>query len=385
MAGRRICTGDIEPLLEGLAIMGTGGGGNPEWGRAILANDLTRGRELWLVSPDDIPDDALVVSGGMMGSVKTLESLSIEELIARWEARFELLAATSLMEDYLGRKVEYVVPFEAGGLNTPVIMSLAARLGIKAVDGDGLGRSAPETHMSTFLGHGISLTPMSLVDTLGNGIVVTDQVAVTFADEIGRWMVTRGGGMGANNHYPMTGKQLRESVIPDTSSMALALGGEVIAARRSGGDPLVAARDALKGMDLFRGRVTSIRGDDRGGFYVTEVVLAGEGPRAGREARLIIKNETMVLWIEGRLRAVFPDLVCMLDPTTGAGIMSVDLVAGKEVALLGAACHARLRRAAATPIGRSAFGGSRYGYPDIAHVPIEQLGGMTGGGQGSGG
>jgi DUF917 family protein len=385
VAGRRILNDDIDPLLEGLAIMGTGGGGSPEWGRAILANDLARGRELWLISPGDIPDDALVVSGGLMGSVKTLESMSIEQLMARWEARFDLLAATSLMEDYLGRKVEYVVPFEAGGLNTPVIMSLAARLGIKAVDGDGLGRSAPETHMSAFLGHGISLTPMSLVDTLGNAIVVTDQFAATFADEIGRWMVTRGGGMGANNHYPMTGKQLKESVIPGTSSMALALGREVIAARRSGRDPLVAARDALKGVDLFRGRVTTVRGEDRGGFYITEVALTGEGPWAGREARLIIKNETMVLGIDGRLRAIFPDLVCMLEPATGAGIMSVDLVAGKEVALLGAACHARLRRAAAAPAGRSAFGGSRYGHPEIVHVPIEQLGDPIGGGQGSGG
>ncbi|HSW10265.1 MAG TPA: DUF917 domain-containing protein [Bacillota bacterium] len=384
MAGRRVAIDDIEPLLEGLAIMGTGGGGNPEWGRAILANDLARGRELWLVSPGDIPDDALVVSGGLMGSVKTLEGMSIEDLVARWETRFELLVATSLMEDYLGRKVEYVVPFEAGGLNTPAIMSLAARLGIKTVDGDGLGRSAPETHMSSFLGHGISLTPMSLVDTHGNAIVVTDQVAPTFADEIGRWMVTRGGGMGANNHYPMTGKQLKASVIPDTSSLALALGRTIMAARQSGRDPRRAAMAALGGVDLFQGKVTSLRGEDRGGFYITEVVLAGDGPHAGREARMVIKNETMVLWIDGRLRAVFPDLVCMLDPATGAGIMSVDLAVGKGVALLGTACHARLRHAATTPAGRSAFGGARYGHPYLAYAPIEQLGPESGGSPRSG-
>jgi DUF917 family protein len=373
MADRRIAADDIEPLLEGLAIMGTGGGGNPAWGRAILANDIARGRELWLVSPDDIPDDALVVSGGLMGSVKTLESMSIEDLISRWESRFELLGATSLMEGHLGRKVDYVVPFEAGGLNTPVIMSLAARLGVKMVDGDGLGRSAPETHMSTFLGHGISLTPMSLVDTHGNAIMVTEQVAPTFADEIGRWMITRGGGMGANNHYPMTGRQLKDAVIPDTSSMALSLGRAVISARQSGRDPLPAASGCLGGVDLFRGEVTSVRGEDRGGFYITEVVLAGAGPPARREARLVIKNETMALWIDGRLRAVFPDLVCMLDPDTGSGIMSVDLAVGKAVALLGVACHARLRHAATTRAGRSAFGGARYGHPDLAFAPIEQL------------
>ncbi len=373
MVNCKLTAGDIEPLLEGLAILGTGGGGNPEWGRAILEKDLAEGRELVLVDPDRVSDDSLVVCGGIMGSVKTLEQWSIHELLERWEKRFELLEATRAMERYLNRRVDYVVPFEVGGLNTPVILSLAARLGIPTVDGDALGRSAPETQMTSFLGHGISLTPMPLVDAQGNTIIVAEQVDPVFADEIGRWMVTRGGGLGANNHYPMSGAQLKQAVIPRTVTKALEIGRAVLAARREGKDPVQRAVEVMGGKLLFRGTVEKVEGEDRGGFYLTNVWLRGEDAGGGARAHIVIKNETMVLWINDRLKAVFPDLVCMLDPETGRGIMSVDIKEGQAMALVGVPCHQRLRESMQTPQGARAFGGARYGHPEVEYTPIEIL------------
>ena len=364
---------DVDPLLEGLAILGTGGGGSPEWGRAILERDLARGRKLLLVPPEEVPDDALVVSGGIMGSVKTFEQIGIAELVERWETRFELLEACRLMERHLGRKVDYVVPFEVGGLNTPVVMSWAARLGTACVDGDGLGRSAPETQMSSFLIKGISLTPMPLVDAMGNAIVVTQQLHPTFADEIGRWMVTRGGGLGANNHYPMRGSDFKRAVIPGTISLALRMGRTLAAARAGSADPVKAVIEAMGAEELFRGRVARVKGEDVGGFYITSVALQSSGASAGRKARLIIKNETMALWLDGRLRAVFPDLVCMLDPETGRGIMSVEIARGKEIVLAGMRCHPVLRAGLSSEIGKAAFGGHRYGCPELEYAPLEDL------------
>ncbi len=130
------------------------------------------------------------------------------------------------MEEIKGKKLDYIIPFETGGLNTPVIMSAAARMGIPVIDGGdgGVGRAAPETHMTSFIGHGVSLNPMPLVDHQGNAIVVTDSNEPTYADEIGRFVVTRGGGLGANSHYAMTGKELRESCVPRSLSMALEIG-----------------------------------------------------------------------------------------------------------------------------------------------------------------
>lgn len=363
---------DIEPLLEGLAILGTGGGGSPDWGRAIMKSDMESGRVYRMVDPEDVQDDAFVISGGIMGSVKTLEKLSIEQLISKWDKRFELLIALKAMEGYFNRKVNYVVPFEVGGLNTPVMFALAARDGIPVINGDGLGRCAPETQMTSFIGHGISLTPMPLADHVGNTIIVTKSINSTFPDEVGRYMVTNGGGLGGNSHYPMSGVQLKKSVIPGTISLALDIGKEVINARNTGGDPVEVFRSYMGGINLFKGTVSTVQGEDKGGFYRTVVKMAGADDFAGVEARLIIKNESMALWVDDKVRAIFPDLICMLEED-GRGIMSIDISEGKVLNLVGLPCHERLRASALSPIGREAFGPARYGCPDLEYQPIEEL------------
>jgi len=373
MTKYRLKDEDISPLCKGLAVLGTGGGGSPDWGEAILRKELADGRELIIIDPEDIDDSALIVSGGIMGSVKTFEQMSITRLLEAWDERFELLEATRAMERYLGRSVDYVIPFEVGGLNTPVIMALAARMGTSTVNGDALGRSAPETQMTSFLMHGVPLIPMPLVDRYGNTIIVAEQSKSTFADEMGRWMVTKGGGLGANNHYPMSGAQVKRVAIPKTVTKALEIGRVIEGVVAKGDDPVEAVRDCLEGHELFKGTVVQVSAEDRGGFYITNVDLKGHGLSAGLEARLVIKNETMVLWVDDDLKAVFPDLVCMLDPQTGEGIMSVDIAEGKEMVLVGTPCHARLRQGLNTEMGREAFGGARYGHPEVTYVPIEEL------------
>ena len=127
-----------------------------------------------------------------MGSVKVLEKFGTEQIMAHWEERFELLEVTRVMEGILGRPIDHVVPFEVGGLNTPVILSLGARMDIPIIDGDALGRSAPETQMTSFIGHGVSLTPMPLIDYNGNVVIVNQAVDPAYADQLGRWVVTQG-------------------------------------------------------------------------------------------------------------------------------------------------------------------------------------------------
>ena len=365
---------DIAPLLEGLAIFGTGGGGSPDWGRAIMQNDLAHGRASRMVPLAEISDGATVVSGGIMGSVKTLERIGTEAIMAHWEERFELQAVTRVMEGILGKRIDHMVPFEVGGLNTPVVLSLGARLGIPVIDGDGLGRSAPETHMTSFIGHGVSLTPMPLIDYQGNVVIVQSAASLTYPDQLGRWVVSNGGGLGANNHYPMTGQQAKRAVVPGTISRALRLGRRVLAARGAREDAVDAVTAELGGRRLFDGRVARMCEEEKLGFYFTTVTLEGRGADAGRSAQLVIKNETMLLEVDGEPRAIFPDLVLLLEPRTGRGIMSVELAAGMDVILVGAPCHARLREAARSAIGRQAFSPERYGRPDLIYRPMAELG-----------
>ncbi|MCK4522556.1 DUF917 family protein, partial [Candidatus Aerophobetes bacterium] len=120
----------MKPLLEGLAVFGTGGGGSPLFGKAIMENDFKKDRKYLLVDAQDIKDDSFVVSGGIMGSVGAIDTIGMDGVVQRWEEQFQLMQALQVMEELSGKKVDYIVPFELGGLNTPVILSLGARVEI---------------------------------------------------------------------------------------------------------------------------------------------------------------------------------------------------------------------------------------------------------------
>lgn len=357
---------NLDAFLEGLAILGTGGGGSPEWGRAILEHDFDMGRAATIVEPEEVPDDAVVASGGIMGSVKVLDKMTPEALMRRWDERFDLAEAFRVMEETIGHKIDYVVPCEMGGLNTPVILTLGARTGRPVVNGDGIGRASPETNMVSFVGYGISLTPMPLVDFDGNVVVVRHGVESTFADSLGRWVITRGGGLGANSHYPMTGSQLKKSVVPHTITKALELGEALLRARLAGRNPVQAVVSELEGCLIHRGTVETIQEQEWEGFYFTRARVTGD-------VEIVIKNEAMALFVGGKLATIFPDLICMLDPTTGRGLMSANLNPGDKLAIVVAACHPRLREALESEVARKAYSPARFGLPGLTNVPVSEL------------
>ncbi len=358
-----------EALLAGVGVLGTGGGGQVEFGRAILENDFRRGRTPEVVGVEDIADDAFVVSGGILGSVKAIAEKGFDGVVRDWEQRFDLLDATRSLERYFGRKVDYVVPFELGGLNTPVIMSLAARLGIPMLNADLLGRAAPETQMTSLIGLGVSLYPMVMLDGEGTACFVERAESIFFADQLGRWMVQQARGMGANNHYPMDGATAKRAVIPGTVTGAVGLGERILRAGAAGEDGVAAVRTHLGAYLLGRGKVAAVREEERGAFFYKRAVIEGDRGRL----ELTVKNEYLLARLDGRIVTVFPDFILVLEPGTGRGLMSLDLQPGVDVAVLVAPCHPRLRQALQSPAGKAAFAGSRYGEDGVEYTPVERL------------
>lgn len=364
---------DIPALLEGLAILGNGGGGSPVWGRQILEKDIENGRTWKIISPENIPDDWTIVSGGILASVKAIDSLTPDQIVNQWESVFPTLDVIHLTERWIGKKINAFVPFEPGGLNSPLAMTVSARSDIVVIDGDGLGRAAPESQMSSFIGHGVSLTPMPLIDRFGNAVIVINAEKPTFSDELGRWIVSQGSGLSANTLYAMSGKQLKESVIPGTFSRSLKVGNAVLNARKNNEDPISSLINVLSAKKLFQGQITSLKEENRAGFYFTVASLSGKGNFSGEQANLIIKNEAMLFLRDGKPQAMFPDSIYMIDPNNGRGYMSVELKENMDIVVLSSQCHPRVRQALNTEVGIQSLGPSRYGYPDLTYLPLEQL------------
>ncbi|MEM1589139.1 MAG: DUF917 domain-containing protein [Candidatus Bathyarchaeia archaeon] len=363
---------ELEYMLIGVAILGTGGGGDPDFfGRPLIEWDLKKGREYRIIPPDKVKDDAFVVSGGYAGSVSVYKSVG--DMLERWETRYELMEALKVTESLFRRKVDHVVPFELGGVNTPVILSLAARVGISTVDGDGLGRAAPETQMSSFLGHGVSLTPMTFVDVDGNVLIVKHSVNPIYPDEIMRLALELNGKIGANNHYPMSGKQLKESVIPNTITLSIKLGEAVANALSVKKDPVEAILEVSKGFKLFTGKVKKMSGTDVKAHYIAKATLEGSGEFAGMTMEITFKNEAMLARINGRPVAIFPDLICIVDPESGKGLMTVNLKAGMNITVIGIPAHERLRECLKNETCKKAFSPRRFGVIDVEYEPIEVL------------
>jgi len=366
-----ITPADQNALLRGLELMGTGGGGTAEFGRAIMDNDFRQGRSYSLVRLDEVPPDALVVSGGIMGSVKELDEPSPAEIVQAWESQFEAMLALEAMERHLGRKVDYLIPFELGGLNTPVIMSLGSRAGIPVLDADGVGRAAPETQMSSFIGHGIELTPMPLVDWKRNTVIVETAATPFFPDEVGRIIISRAGGMGANAHYPMRGAEAARAAIPGTISFTLRLGKKLEGIT----DPESASKliaDELNGKVCFTGRVKALRQSEATGFFVQRALLEGSGQYSGHSMEVLIKNEFMMASLDGEVGCVFPDLILLVNDR-GRGMMSAELAEGDQVHMVIAPCHPRLRQAAASAPGMEAMSPARFGAEGVPYRPVEEL------------
>jgi DUF917 family protein len=129
----------------------------------------------------------------------------------------------------------------------------------------------------------------------------------------------------------------------------------------------------MTGRHLFTGTISALEEKEQMGFYLTVVTLNGFGDWMNQTAELTIMNEVMLCRLNDQLAAIFPDLVCMLDPTTGRGLMSTELRENTSVALIGTACHHRLRQAVSSPQGQKSFSPARFGRPDLKYQPLEEL------------
>ena len=65
----------------------------------------------------------------------------------------------TMMERMLGRKLDAFLLSEAGGMNSMVPISAAARAGLPLINADGMGRAFPGIQQDTFTLNGVSTNP----------------------------------------------------------------------------------------------------------------------------------------------------------------------------------------------------------------------------------
>jgi hypothetical protein len=157
---RKINSKNIDYIAMGSTVLGTGGGGDPYIGKLLAKEAINTYGEVSLIQAEELKDDALVLPIAAFGAPMIL----VEKLFSGKE----FVKAFEMMESYLRRKIDAVMPAEAGGLNGVIPFSIAAQKQIPLVYADGMGRAFPRLEMVTFILHDNPVSPITQADEKGN-------------------------------------------------------------------------------------------------------------------------------------------------------------------------------------------------------------------------
>ena len=222
---------DLDDIAVGGAILGTGGGGDPYIGKLMAQQAIRKYGAVRMIDVAEVEDDALVVPCAMMGAPTVMV-----EKIPQGD---EILTAFRKLERFLGKKIGAILCAEAGGLNSTIPFVIGAMTGIPVIDGDGMGRAYPELQMVTFTLHGVSATPMVVVDDKGNSILL-ECIDNRWTERLARAATIEMGGSVLISLYPMDGLTAKKSAVRGTLTLARRLG-EILRESRAAHAVAVAA------------------------------------------------------------------------------------------------------------------------------------------------
>ena len=366
---------DCRDFIDGCLFMGTGGGGDPAVGAAMLKDALSEGLDLGWCDRADIADDTLTAMVYGMGSIapagpdrdELLRSLGVGE--APSPDAQGMQDAVGVLSEYLGEPIGCIVVAELGACNSPAPLVAAASLGIPVVDGDYSGRAVPEEMQSTPHVYGVASDPLASVDPWGNTTIVARAANSHMLERVGRHLSMAGITGTSVASTAVRGAQMKKILVPGTLTQCLETGRAARLAARQGADPVDAALQVAGGWRLFEGTVSGKGWEDSGGFMVGSLDIDGTGAWAGRSLRAWFKNEIHVTWLDGEPWVCSPDLVTLVRPQTGVGYTNTEIDVGDAVTAVGMRGLDVMRRPRTLA---SATGPAYFGF-DIAYVPIEEL------------
>jgi len=354
----------LDDLALGSVFLATGGGGDPHVPKLIAHEALKTYGPVSVIQPEALDDDAFVATVGSVGA----PTVSLELLPSLDDAARTLDA----FEAYIGRSIDAVASFEIGGGNSLVPLVAAAGKGIPVIDGDGMGRALPEAQMMSYAIAGVKPTPAVAYDYAGNTATFEVSTTEVYERHIRSYSMAAGGMITAAEH-PMTGAELKGSVIPGTLSFSVELG-KTLRENRGQAEALLKPLQNVFSNSIygecrliFTGKVIDKTTRIIGGYDIGEATIE---PFNGEGDNLVvsIKNEYLLAKLGGKVAVSVPDLITIVDYETGMPINAERLRYGQRISVFATGCPEFYRsKAALKVVAPRCFGF------DIDYVPLEKL------------
>jgi len=346
---REIGLEQLLALSTGATLLGTGGGGDPYVGRLMAEAAIRRLGPIRLIDVTELPQTGLVIPAAMMGA----PTVMVEKIPNGSEVR----KAVEQLERVLGQKAIAIMTIEAGGINSMIPLAVAAELDLPILDADSMGRAFPELQMTSFHVHGISSTPMVVVDEKGNSLLL-NTIDNKWTEKLSRTATVVMGGASIIALYPMTTDQARRASIPGTMSQALELGALLRDHALPTAEKLSRLLEKVRGHVIFHGKVVDVVRRSTDAFVRGTATFAGMADDEGRTLRLEFQNENLVAMINGEPVVTVPDLICVLDQETLIPITTETLTYGQRAVAVTLPCADVWR----TPKGVETVGPRYFGY-----------------------
>ena len=340
----------IPGLARGAAVLGTGGGGDPYIGALLAAQALREHGDVTVVTLDEVPDDALVLTVAMMGA----PTVMVEKL----PSLTEVVAPVHALSASLGRPVTHIACAEVGGVNSTIPIAAAAALGLPLIDADGMGRAFPELQMVLPTLYGIDASPLAFSDEKGNTGVLTT-VDNSWTERIARVACVEMGCSVMISGFPMSGAQAREALVADSLSLCREIGDGIEAARAEKADPVERTVRLLGGRELFSGKVVDVERATTTGFARGRARIDG----VDVSLELSFQNEHLMAALDGVTLVTTPDLIMVLEHDSGEPITTEGLRYGQRVRVISAPSDDRWH----SPEALAMVGPGYFGYEVPSH------------------
>ena len=356
---RQLTEQSLEALALGAALLGTGGGGDPYIGKLMARQAIQDNGPVTVIDLEELQDTAVCAMSAVMGAPTVL----VEKLPGEGEQ----LAALRALEKHINKEITHIICAEIGGMNSTLPIVTAARMSLPLVDCDAMGRAFPEIQMSTPTLSGIPASPIALADDKGNSVVI-DGVDNHWTERLARSITIDMGAAAFIALFAQTGKQVKESMIPNSLQLAESIGGAIIEARAQHSDPIQAALIQIGGFRMFKGKITDVERRTVAGFARGRLNADGLDRDSGDTLEVEFQNENLIAVVSGKTVATVPDLIAILDSETGEPITTEELRYGLRIQVIAAPCHPKWR----SPEGLCLVGPRYFGY-ETDYVPVEQL------------
>ncbi|PBP19633.1 hypothetical protein BUE80_DR009663 [Diplocarpon rosae] len=334
---------DLQFLQDGTGVLAVGSCGEPYPAYIACLLALRNGEDITIRRQDTLPDDAVVLVAGFMGSPSVyLERIpGVDEVT---DAMKGVMKATGITE------FDAVIPNEIGGMNAFEALLAAHRFNKSALDSDLVARAYPKVWQTVRCLVDIPIAPAAVADGCGNvqiNILMRHQIFQQShdnheAEDLMREACTGLGSLSGMCVNPVHGIEAR--TLPKNSfSHAWMIGRAIALSRSLKQDPVISLLQSEPGVLLFTGKIISVTRHVAEGFTRGSVLLESfsesQSPDSVKSLLVDFENENLsaILRTPGqndRVLAVCPDLITFLDKANGAPLGISDYKYGLRVSVI---------------------------------------------------